>query len=308
MKYQPPSQKTILEIQKIDWTKNWSGKFCLLLSSFSIDTFTRGCKKFFGSGLNLALYFNENGIITCWLSAAQIQKFGKKLSQKIINDPLIIKKWQVILKNTTDKILEIIKNPPSYFLKADNFLKFYKTYSIFEPHFIAIKLVAYYLPSQSLKLHHQELEKARKYTEPIHDFLEKLFTRLAILISQKENYSPSEILTLDYLEFIDFLKNKKFPKNFQKRHPTSLLYVNGKNKYIFTKEAQETLKFIFREKFNSVLMGTTAYPEKAKGVAKIISDPSIIATEITTGVIKDGDLPEINTSKDKIKILKKSSQ
>ncbi len=265
----------IKEIAKIEWEKNWSGKFCLLMCSVSGKSHELPHLKIKGASIPKSLYIHKEGITTCYLPQKQVTSCFDILTKQIIKNNKLLVNLAKTLRETTDNIRKMMNKPIKSFLELKNYLKFYELYYKYEVFQVTVKIIADYLPPEILKKYGKMLEKERKHTEPIYDEIERFMIKLAQEIGKKVNYPIHLVTSMTLEEISEFMRSRKLPskKSLEKRHKLSALYyANGKD-YFIMKDVGELENLIAKKSglVTGKVEGTVAYKGKVKGIVKIIN-------------------------------------
>ena len=279
---------TINSIKKNQWMGHWSGKWALLNDSLLGYQYTRLLKKDLGCGFEKAVFISGKGFTSCYLAEEDYHKFGIYLSSKAENDKKIAIKWCSDLKKATDEILNLIKELKQKEIDYSDYKKFIKFfYGYGVPH-RAVKIVVDFLPNELLKELLPKLQKARLYSEPVYSETEKFMRFMAKQISKKTGYDQKIILYTDRLEMDEYFRNGNLPNKsiLKKRYAKSaLLCVNGEGDLFTEKQVDNIDKIITNASGdNGIINGNSAYPGKAKGVVRVVTDPK------KAGVFNKGDI------------------
>jgi phosphohistidine swiveling domain-containing protein len=264
---------SIKDIAKVKWTKNWSGKFSLLIVSYAVEAYARKCDYFFKANIPNLLYIHKKGITICYLSLSDFNSFGKNLANQIMRDNTLAEKWSDEVRDKTDKVKEIISRPIKSFLELDNYLSFYEIFLSYEPHQIAVKIVADYLSPSLAKKYNPVFRSTRIYTEFLYDAVEKFLEKFAKIIGEKEDCAPHLILNMNHKEIVHYLKTGILPdkEDLEKRYNLSALYAKGNEEHFLTDNIVELEDLIAKQR--SEITGRPAYPGKVQGICRIIPDP-----------------------------------
>jgi phosphohistidine swiveling domain-containing protein len=266
-------------ISKFDGTKKWAGKFSLSNAFYNAEFDLKINKKVLGCGFRSVLFIHERGITSYYRSERETDKFGKFLAEKFTKNKKLISFWSDKLITNYNKILKLLKLPANVYLDKKNYLKIEKALADFHPYLMAVYTIPDYLENKSYDKYFLDLERARKYSEPLYDELDKFFSRFFQIISKKEKINIKLLMSLNIKEIHEYLNNKKLPpiEILSSRYNNSAFYYsNGKlNKYS-GKYAEKIKKIINSHVKNrsDILIGSGAYPGKIRGTVKIIHNPS----------------------------------
>jgi len=265
----------IKEIAKLEWEKNWSGKFCLLMSSVSGESYELPHLKIKGASVPKSLYIYKEGITTCYLPQKKVTKCFDTLAKEVVKKNELLVGWAKTLRKATDNMKEMVNRSINSFLEFKNYLEFYELYYKYEVFQVTIKIIADYLPLYLIKKYGKMLEEERKYTEPIYDEIEKFAVKLAQEIGKKGGYPVNLITSMTFEEISEFIKNRKLPskKGLEKRYKLSALYYDNGKDYFITEGVKELEELIAKKSglVTGKVKGTVAHKGKAKGSAKIIN-------------------------------------
>jgi phosphoenolpyruvate synthase/pyruvate phosphate dikinase len=267
----------VKEIAKLNWKNDWSGNYSLLTCSLTGEFYFKSSVNLLGKGINNILFIYKNGITTCYLGKSDKKIFGEYLTKKAITNNQFLDILAKRLKEETDKTLDLIKKPISYFLDINNYLIFEKSCKTYQPFHVSVKALPNYLPLELAKKYTSILEDARKYSEPVYDEIEKLLRGLAKIIGDKERYEIKLILCLYKDELANYLQTKSLPTKeiLEKRYKLSGLFFQEGKRTTLSKDIEELETEI--AKSNGLILGKvkgkSSFPGIVKGTCRIIQDP-----------------------------------
>lgn len=266
------------EIKNNSWTKNWSGNWGLLFGSSYGDIYTKGLKHLSGKYFAHNLIVFENGISSNYLIQDELRHYCNYLSNLIIKDETLPRKWSNQIIKNTDKIfslMKVLKKKKDF--SAKDLLNLQDTrYAITTINF-SVKKVIDYLPKDLMEKNLDLFSKVRVYTEPVYNEADELEKKIArALTANKLSEKDISVITINELK--GFFSGKKLPskKILEERFSgCALIYDrNGKEQIIQGKLFEELIPSLTEQFNQKEIKGMAAYPGKVKGKIKIVLDPT----------------------------------
>jgi phosphohistidine swiveling domain-containing protein len=274
-----------------DWIVYFSGdKWAPIGFSSWISLYTR---KPFSKGLD---YFVKQAVMvwdgettTCYIRESERKVFGKKIVEKVVNDPTYIDAICKRFYSATDFILSIYNKKRKGF-EYQEYVD-YNSYFLndYYPYHIQVKNVVDFLPKKLLDVYLPKLESARVHAEPVFSEEVGFMKRIAKYISKKTGYKPEHVLFSLVNELTNYWRDGKTLPN------KKILKERSKSCVIFFEKGKIHDILVGKEiaKFGSIFLindgkgeikGQAAFKGKAKGVVRIIFDPSVVKQ------FNDGDI------------------
>jgi len=269
-------------IKGFAWNKNWSGNWTLLECFYYGKYYTSSLEKHLGVGLEHAAFISRKGLSANYLVKTELEKFGKNLAERIVNDINVASHWGEQANIQGDRALLLMKKiEDREIAKAD-----YDTlWDILESYLVVsfpIKRVGDYLSPEILTKLLPMFEKVRVYGEPVYAQSALFIKKFAEQISRKTGLSAGLVLVMTDDEFSDYLLHDKIPKTdvLQNRFERSFLIVQGDVKRLISDNQVNSLEDILTGagKVSNELKGISAYKGKMTGRVRIVFDPSKIKT------------------------------
>lgn len=264
------------EIKSNTWIKNWSGNWRLPFASL-YHVYTIGLKKYIGKNLKTNLLLCEPGVSSNYIAKKELDQYCRYIADLVVKENKIAKKWANDTISTAKQIFNILKKlEAKKNLNLANLLDLKQNFYLhIPPHFSMKKVVDYLPPSEQEKLMPQ-LVKARLATENLFNAVDSALRLYAEFIASRESYNSSltEFLTIEEIEF--YLEKNKLPNKseLQKRSRGTGIFCQG-NKYdLLVGEDYKRLEKLLVNKSAIELKGNIAYPGIAKGIVRVIFNPS----------------------------------
>ena len=266
------------EIAKKEWLKHWAGSWSILSSTYFGHQYTQTISKELGTSLQHAVFVSRKNYTTCFLETNELAKFGKELAQKIVKDEKTALGWCDSFKKQTDNITGVISKLSGRTTSQKEYSLFVKAMYQYVPPHIAVKKVVDYLHPETLSKLLPHFQAARLYAEKVYDESEKFVVQLSQKIGEKEKIAPELVRCCLKEEFEEYLKNGKLPseKVLRERFEgTALLFQNGEYQIVTGKAVEEIEATLLKQNNEtSFVKGMTAFAGKAKGIIRVVLDPT----------------------------------
>jgi len=277
------------EIAKLNWTKRWSSPLRLFGCSYWGEQYIVANKNVHGDGFHHILFTHQNGISNCYRVQEETNNFGKFLAQKATNNPELLSKWSIDLKNYAVQLRSLFKNFPDTFFRLNFFEDFEKIHNAYTPMAVANNVVVEYLPEFLINEYGKILSESRTYTESVYNEMDQLFRQLTKLLAEKEEYNPLYLSDLLHDEFKKYLTDRVLPsrQEMEERYAWSGLYFAEGKRYILDgHQVIELERMIFEKQggIRSEVTGKVASSGKVKGICRIIPHPDRVLE------FNDGDI------------------
>ncbi|MEW6408157.1 MAG: PEP-utilizing enzyme [Patescibacteria group bacterium] len=264
------------QISNHTWLKYWEGKWSFATGFYFAWYYTNLLKKQMGEGLNHIVLISRRGRTACYFEIENRGKFGRYLANKAVHNKNFASKLCKKLKKKADKLVAMSHKFKGKDLKYKEFKIFFDLFFEYTGMHISPRNIIDYLPANSAQKFLPILQDARLYTEKVFVETEIFMQELAKVIAKKFSYKPEYILCLTKNEFEDYFEKGKLPKKdiLVKRFSNSaIIFKNKKSEIITGNEVIKIEKALSQIKDTKEIKGMTAYPGKAQGIVKIISDP-----------------------------------
>lgn len=266
----------ISNIANHDWTKYWEGKWSFTTGFYFGWYYLNLMKRQMGEGLTRVILISRHGRTACYFETKDRKGFGDYLASKVLKDknfaPQLCKK----LKNKADALVAVSHKLRGKDLSAAEFKNFFDLFFEYTGMHISPRNIIDHLPTKNVQKFLPVLQDARLYTEKTFVETEIFMQELSRIIGKKTGYKPEYILCLTKDEFEKYFKNGKLPKKeiLAKRFAFSaIIFKNKKSQIVVGNEAKKVEKAVAQIKDTKEIKGAIAYPGKAIGIAKIVSDP-----------------------------------
>jgi len=256
-----------------DWVSIWSGKWSLHSCSHFGQQWTETSKVSGKVIYPLVVYVNRKGINTCWVSNADKDDLGKRLTSLVKKDPSQVKIIANALKSNADILFSFAKEN----LKKEATSKMYEelwkivaTYYI--PH-ISVKYIVDYLSKEDLEKYLPMFEDARLYSEQAMKYQEDLMDYIADQVAKKTGLTKELVLCTSKEELRKYFKSGKLPKKsvLEERFIEAVQFFDkGKAEIFSGKEAADAEKIVLPQADESGIKGQIAYKGNASGRVRIV--------------------------------------
>jgi len=269
---------TIRDFRKYnDWVKVWSGRWSLHFDSHIGNDWTRNIKISAKPVFQHVIFFYNSGITDCWVRQEEKDYLGKRLCDKARADKMFVMRLCKSFVHLADEVTSFLNSHnPKEITKNELRVYWELIGRYYLPH-LSVKYMVDYLSANELKKYLLQLERARLYAEQIfrnsEDFLEKYFRYIAV----KERYPKNILLASNAQEFDKYLKTGILPSKslLKQRFVKSALIVKNAKQTIFAGKQVSVINDIVSDHaFKGSLSGQPAFKGKAKGIVKIIINPS----------------------------------
>ena len=262
--------------QNFSWDQLWVGKWGLQFTSIDGVLYTKNIKEEIGKKFTDAIMIADREGVSCFLPKVQLNEIGKYFAKEI-NNIQEAKRWCRRVMEETDaifKLMDSLKQKSKY--DYDDYKRLVDaTFSHVPPNFV-IKKAADYLDEERLKKYLPNFSRARTYTEPVYDEVDSVLKKIVQVISKQENVAATWMRYITHDEIKNYFEKGILPPLdiLRKREKgCALWFHDGNCTFYFGKEFREIKKkmmIVYRRK---VIKGTTAYPGKIRGIARVVFDP-----------------------------------
>lgn len=258
------------------WIKNWAGGWSVLTCSYLGKQYSKNISDYLGINLKRSIIVIKKGFSTCYFSKQELDKLGKELSARVIEDEGLIDTWVGDIKKVTDEINGVMDELKGKFLSKDEYAVFVNKFIDFGARNFAIKKIVDYLPKNILEKNLAKLSDARLYSEIVYTNTEKFMEAFAEKIGIKDGCESKFVLCLLDREFENYLKSGKIniSKDILKNrfNFSTLFFNNGKDTILNNEDAKKVERAMIKESLKE-LSGKIAFHGKSTGVARVILDP-----------------------------------
>lgn len=265
-------------LAKTEWVTIWAGKFNFLACSHFGEQYTKTLKAEGKKFCTKSVLVVHKRTSAAFLPLSEKESFGKHIAAEISKDPdRKVKELCKSFKQEVDRILGFIKDNEGKEPSLESYKRLWKHIDDYYIPHITCKYVVDYLDKHILERYLRDLQEARLYAEPAFTKIEEFIEKIADAIATKTGYRTESLLHMVKEEMFEYLKSGKLPKEeeLQSRNENAALVFEDGNYELFTgKDALKIEEIITRPSETGELKGQTAYPGKAQGTARIISDPA----------------------------------
>ena len=265
-------------IKKIKWLSRWAGSYTFISCSYWGGQYFHTQKKELGLHFAHTLFIHRKGVAAFYLPKSQFRKFGMGLARRAEKNKAYAIRYCRKIKHSTDLLLPMMKKMRSRIPTHAQYQIFAEAYANHLPLHTFIKKTIDFLTPKSLEALLPYFKDARLYSESIYSESERFFRNLAKLIARKEKHSVQYLTCLTQTELETYLRSGVLPNQniLKQRFLASVLYFENGREYIFTGQIAGLVeKSINKTNVKtSTIRGTTAYPGKVRGRARIILDPN----------------------------------
>jgi len=285
------------------WLKNWSAKWHVAFSSLYC-LYTTDLKLCFGKNLKFNLLVCEKDVSANYISKKDLDNYCNYTAKLIKKDNSLAFKWAdqtIYTANKLFKTLNNIKDKKDF--SYDNLIELRRNFYLHIPPHFSIKKVIDYLPLELQEKLSPKLIEARIKTENLFNVVDDVLVLYSKLISRKTGYNLSlaKFLTIDEME--DFFKDNKIPsqKELSARLKGLAIFCQGKNSYLLTSSSYKAVQKHLINMTGNQLKGNVAYEGFARGIARIVFDPSKVkefnqGDILVTGMTRPEFLPLMKKS------------
>jgi phosphohistidine swiveling domain-containing protein len=242
----------------------WAGPWSLLSCSYFCECVYLPAIKTIGAGLGSSVTFIREGKSTCYLGVEDKSSFGKVIAAA---DGKLILRMCSRMKSESDILRRLFRGK----VTLQSYLEYVKGLENYYPAHIFVKNLPDYIDEVKLKRNFSKLEDARVYAEPMFSESEPFIQKVAEIVAAKTGLSKKNVLHISHKEMLRFMKTGKFPnkKILERRESCVLVFKKGNLSIDLDLTSWE--KKVHKPSDN--LKGSTAFPGKARGIAKIVLDP-----------------------------------
>ncbi|MFA6410853.1 MAG: PEP-utilizing enzyme [Candidatus Buchananbacteria bacterium] len=266
------------QITKIKWVARWAGSYTFISCAYWGKQYKYSLEKKLGIGFNNVLFFHQKGTVSFLIKKGEFENFGRYLANKTIRNKKMAIRLLADLKINSDKILKLMKKMAGKIPTAKEYKNFL---AVFEKHLAYhnfMKKTVDFLPEKNLHELMKYFKEARIYSEPVYSETESFFRKLAKAIAKKEKYNPDLLTCLLPEELENYLAKGNLPASqvLKKRYLSSALYFKNGNLNLITGDKVKKIENLISQnnkQKNRLVKGTSVYPGKVGGVARIILNP-----------------------------------
>lgn len=291
------------KLATLEWLQRWSGSYTFISCSHWGPEYYRSLKRVLGIGFRHTYFTHSKGTVSFYVPRLELDALGKYLAARVAQNPSLVKKYSVRIRNNTDILTRIMKK----FMHVIPSEKEYWTFrKYFDPHLAYhgfIKETVDYLPESILMKTLPIFKNARVYSEHIYSLSETFFRSLAKMIGKKEGYSDTSITCLTRSECEIYFATGKLPGAalLASRYKGGSLYFDRNSETFFDAKQtslfeQARIRALTRELGH--LQGVAAFPGRVKARCRILLNPADHAKLRTgevliTGMTRPEFLPAI---------------
>jgi phosphohistidine swiveling domain-containing protein len=264
-----------MEIKDLNWKKLWAGSYTFTSCAYWGPQYFHTLNRMLGECINHPLFVHKKGTVSCFIRREELDKIGKYLAKKAVDDERYATNMLNNVKENTDKIMQIMIALEGRIPTDEE----YKTFlNYFEKHLayhVFMKEGVDYLPPELLTRLFPAFKDARIYSEHVYSKTEAFFRDLAKTISKNVGYKEEHLTCLLQEELEAHLTKKTLPSEEELREryeASALLCINGKNTMILGEKAIQ-LENSIQKGDKDWIKGTVAYNGKISGRCRIIHDP-----------------------------------
>jgi phosphohistidine swiveling domain-containing protein len=259
-----------------DWVQIWEGGWSFLSSSHFGDQYTKELRFGRNPVVSQTAIFSAQGRGNAWIAQADRDRLGKYLVSQFKKDPRQIGKVCSNLKRQGDNIIPFMKKLMRQRISSDQYQEFWQRISLYYWPHIYVKYIVDYLDARQLEKWLRKLEDARVYVEPVFKHSEEVVYRFADVVAAESGYEQKLILCLRKNELYDYFGGAELPERSilkQRNKKSCLIFDENSSAVCMGEDYLKLEKLVKSRRATSELRGTTAYPGKIRGLAKIVNDP-----------------------------------
>lgn len=267
------------EIKSIGtWEKNWAGKWSFLSCTYFGDHLTAKNRLILGDCFDFALFATEGIESVGYFEREDKRRFGKYLVAGLESDPTICDVWSGSLIDSSDKMLDFIKEMKGKLATLEDFHQFNKIFDEYAAYHRAVKVVVDYLSPDQIQKFLSRFAEARVYAEPVFEETEKFMDYFINQLCKRYGDEKELVFCMAKDEFEFYISTGKKPDEeiLRSRYDSAVIFAErGEYKIFIGDDAERIKESITKERNSSILKGQSAYPGVAKGRVRIITNAHI---------------------------------
>ena len=268
----------INQITKIKWIPRWAGSYTFISCSYWGQQYKYSLEKKLGIGFNNVLFIHRKGTVSFLIKKSEFENFGRYLANKTVRNRKMAIKLLNELKINADKISRIMKKMGGKIPTVKEYQIFLEVFDRHLAYHNFMKKTVDFLPANDLEKLMKYFKEARIYSESVYSETEAFFRKLAKAISKREKYNADLLTCLLPNELEEYLIKGKLPSVsiLKKRYLSSVLYFKNGDLNLITGSKVGTIENQISKNNNQkpgIIKGTTAFPGKVSGIARIVLNP-----------------------------------
>ncbi len=266
------------ELTPADLIQNWVMSVGLVLDSWYGELYTRDFQASLGQRLDRTILLFELGSSRQFVVRSELDTIVHGLLRQVEHDPSLLSTWTDEVNHRTVRIMQLMDRLDAKTLIEVNDLRTLKvaTLSHITPHF-AVKRIADYLPEEVLTQHLAAFTVMRTNSEDVYPRVERTLQRMSREIATRSRYSEEQLACLTNAEVEAVLTSGNLPDPVvltERYRGTALLYYRGASELVSGDQFTALRKRLITSSATQSILGMVAYPGIARGVARIVLDPT----------------------------------
>ncbi len=282
----------INELESAEWVTIWAGNWSFLTCSHFGEQYTKTLRVEGARFVKHAVFIVHEAKSSAFLPLKEKEAFGRHIASVVRKSPdEKIRDLCKSFKKEADKILAFIKRYETADISLDIYTKFWQHVDDYYIPHITCKYVVDYLDKELLEKHLGALQEARVYAESVFKRTEDFMAGLARAIGKKTASTSENVLCMTKEEMIDYLADGRLPNKSlleQRYNDAAFVFKDGDYSLFIGKDVLPIEEAVARPLESNELKGQTAYPGKARGIARVISDPEHAETFIKGDILVSG--------------------
>lgn len=273
------------KFKKTDWIHQWAGNWSILSFSYWGDIYTKKpFSKNIDSYVDKSILIWKDGKSSGYQPSDNVNLFANNLSGIFTKNPKMLSSLIADLKLVVDAFLDFTNENMGKDISFVQYKKFQDLISQYYPLHIQLKWSIENLNEELASRFMGQVDQARVYAEPVFDQSEEFMIRLAKIHEEKTGYDVSLILATVFDEWHKYFENGTLPDKsvlFKRSKSCALLFDDKKMSIISGEESITEIENSVINKNQNIssneFKGTVAYPGTARGVVKIVHNPSKVS-------------------------------
>lgn len=219
----------------------------------------------------------KRGLVDSYIPTADRTALCKRIAEALSKDSSAVAALCRDFKREVDQILTFIDSVWGKPITLATYQSFWEHIEKYYPLHITNKYAPDYLSAALLDSYLPLLEEARVYAEPVFKRTEEFLALIAVEIGKREGIKPELVLCTLKEEFENYLAGGLLPPAtvLAERYKHSVLLFTPTERFLFVgAEAEAVEAPLINVPSGDLVKGTTAYPGKVTGIARLVFDPS----------------------------------
>lgn len=280
------------ELEKLEWKKNWSGKWTLLECCYFGREYTWLLSDSYGAGPKHSLFLFEDGHSSNYLVPQEVGALTEVLIKKVEADNALATQWANDIMTRADDVLRFAREHVAAIEKRD-FDMFWDLLDAYLKVHFPIKKIVDYLPKELLEELLPTLEKARVYAEPVYAESLEFVKRFGDAHASKYGLEGAEFLAMTKSELESVFADGPIPtkETLRERLRFSMLVVfEGEVVDVVSGADAHALAeaTVHRVQDTKQIKGSIAFPGKVTGKVVIVTNPEGLSSLPSGSVLVTG--------------------